>query len=97
MSTVERNKGILTEVTIQQIKEDFPSADLYDLEWDTNGKYVRIRDKYFRVFWEVQGERDCNYFCEVARDEIDDSIHFHILHYNGAAHWTELLEEKMNE
>lgn len=97
MSTVERNKGVLREVTIHQIREEFPSADLSDLEWGTNGKYVRIKDKYFRVFWEVQSESDCSYFCNVVKDDIDDSIHFHTLHYNGAAHWTELLEEKINE
>ncbi len=97
MSTVERNKGRLKEVCVTQIIEEFKGADLDDLEWYTDGKYVRIKEKYFEVYWEVKGEEDCSYFCEVEEDNRDGSIHFHTLHYNGGGHWTELLEGVLNE
>lgn len=95
MSSIERNKGVLREVTVHQIRDEFPDVDLNDLGWDTSGKYVRIGGNYYEVFWEVRGEEDCSYFCEVEKDDRNGSIHFHTLHYNGGAYWTELLEEEL--
>lgn len=96
MSTIERNKGKLIPVTLEDWIKDFPDADYDDLEWDTDGKYVRIEDNVYKVQWEVERELDCDYFADVV-ENIDGSINFHTLHYNGAAHWTEVVEQGLTK
>jgi len=96
MSDYERNKGRLYLVTEDVILQEFPNADLNDIAWDTGGVFTKIGENYFRVEWEVEGETDAPEFAEVTENK-DGSISFHTYHYNGGAHWTELVEEKLNE
>ena len=96
MSTVERNKGRLIPVTLEDWIKYFPEASCEDLEWDTKGNYVRIGDDFYKIVWEIKKELDCSDFADVV-ENIDGSINFHTLHYNGGAHWTEVIEQALTK
>lgn len=86
MSEYERNKGKLIPVDVDT--EHFTDDD-YQTYFE-NG-YVSIDNEIYEVQWEIQGSRDVPDFSEVKRNE-DGSIDFHTYHYNGGAHWIEVVE-----
>ena len=89
MSEYERNKGKLVPIDVDT--EHFTCND-----FDTyieNGFEV-IDGQIYEVEWDIQ--RDTNYgdICEVV-ENADGTINFHTYHYNGGAHWTELIEDAL--
>lgn len=89
MSTVERNKGRLIPTGIDT--ELFSEETFGDYE--ENG-FVVIDNEIYSVEWDVKRELDCTDFAEVCVDE-SGIIHFHTLHYNGGANWTEIVESQL--
>lgn len=94
MSDMERNKGKLIKTSMSVVEFLYPDVDIDDLEWETDGKYVCISGQVYEVVWEIERDTDCSYFVDVKVND-DGSIDFHTYHYNGSAHWTELLEGKL--
>lgn len=92
MSTVERNKGLLIPQNIDT--ENFTEEDFET--YSENG-FVVLDDEIYAVQWEVQRETDCDYFADVHYDAKTGCIHFHTMHYNGGAHWTEVVEGALNK
>ncbi len=88
---MERNKGKLIPTGID--------TDNYtDDDFDTlaeNNMYV-INGEVYRVQWEVNREKDCNYFADVKVNP-SGTIDFHMMHYNGGGFWTEVIEDALNE
>lgn len=91
MSEYERNKGKLVPTGIDT--ENYTGED-FDTLYE-NG-FVIVDGEVYEVEWEVEAETDSYDFCEVKENE-DGSIDFHTLHYNGGGHWTELVEETLEE
>lgn len=89
MSSMERNKGKLIPVNIDT--EDYTEEDFDTLA--ENNMYV-IGGEVYKVEWEVEAETDTLDFADVYVYP-DGRIDFHTLHYNGGAHWTEIIEEKL--
>lgn len=86
MSTIERNKGKLVP---QNIDTELFDAEAFEV-YEENG-FVVIDGEIYAVQWEVKRDTDCDYFADVKVNE-DGSIDFHTMHYNGGAHWTEVVE-----
>lgn len=91
MSEMERNKGKLVPTGIDT--ENFSDEDF---ETYMDNGFELIDGELYEVMWEVKRETDCSYFADVKINE-DGSIDFHTLHYNGGGHWTEIIEEALNE
>lgn len=89
MSDYERNKGKLIPVDVDT--EHF-SEDDYDTYFE-NG-FAVIDGEVYEVEWEVEGVTDAPDFAEVKINE-DGTINFHTYHYNGVAHWTEVVENEL--
>ena len=85
MSKMEYNKGKLIPVNVKYEDCDF---DEYD-EYLENG-YACVNGEIYKVDWENQSE-DLD---EIARASVysDGTIDFETYHYNGGAHWTEVVE-----
>lgn len=95
MSRYEYNKGVLTPTTWEDIKSDYPFVeDDEDLEWGTDQNYVKIKNVYYKVSWEVNAGEIAPELINL-RGHVDGSLEFETYHYNGGAHWTEVLEEKL--
>lgn len=90
MSTMERNKGRLIPQYIDTELFDDEAFESYS----ENG-FVVIDREIYSVDWDVKSEQDCTDFAEVGVDELG-VIHFHTLHYNGGANWTEVVEWGLN-
>ena len=90
MSEMERNKGILFPVPWDL---DMVTEEELDKILDSNN-YAIISGKAYRVKWEVEGDTMVFDFSEVNKNA-DGSISFHTYHYNGGAHWSELVEEEL--
>jgi hypothetical protein len=90
MSTVERNKGVLiaTDIDTEHFTEE-------DFETYSENGFVIIDNEIYEVQWEVQRETDCDYFVDVEVNKETGSIYFHTMHYNGGAHWTEVVERAL--
>ena len=89
MSEYEHNKGKLIPVDVDT--EHFTCND-----FDTyieNGFEV-IDNQIYEVEWEIQRDTNCGDICEVV-ENADGTINFHTYHYNGGAHWTELIEDAL--
>lgn len=86
MSEMERNKGRLIPADIDT--EHYTDDD-YDTLWENN--FVVIDGEVYSVEWEVERDSDCCGFADVAEGEYG-TISFHTYHYNGGAHWTEVVE-----
>lgn len=90
MSEVERNKGKLIPTGIDT--EHFTDDDYESCE--ENG-LVRIDGELYEVIWEVRRDTDTpDYFADVKVNQ-DGSIDFHTMHYNGGGHWTEVVENAL--
>lgn len=107
MSEMELNKGKLIPFNLtEDIAEQLVRATGDDLEYDNYLKQVendyswydedlcRIKGKWYKAEFEIRrGELD--YIAEAKENE-DGSIDFHTYHYNGGGHWTEVVEEALN-
>lgn len=91
MSTVERNKGKLIPQNIDTELFDDEASKAYE----ENG-FVVIDGEIYAVEWKVKRETDCDYFADVKQNE-DGSIDFLTYHYNGGGHWTEVVEDALEE
>lgn len=89
MSTMERNKGRLIP---QNIDTELFSEETFD-DYRENG-FVVIDNEIYAVEWDVKRELDCTDFAQVNVDRYG-IIHFHTLHYNGGACWTEVVESHL--
>ena len=57
----------------------------------TENGFAVIDGEVYEVQWEVERDNDVPEFADVCVNE-DGSIDFHTYHYNGGAHWTEVIE-----
>lgn len=89
MSSYERNKGRLIPQNVDTENFDEEAFDLYR----ENGFEV-IDGEIYGVDWDVQGKTDCYDFADVIVDTYG-VIHFHTLHHNGGADWTEVVESRL--
>lgn len=107
MSDMEHNKGTLVpfEMTEEYAKtlvlsqneelthESYLEQVLTDFSWyDTDVE--KIGDKFYTVRWEIQ--RGQLYGFADAKENMDGTIDFNTYHYNGGAHWTEVVEDALN-
>ncbi|MNG18263.1 hypothetical protein D3C84_1023130 [compost metagenome] len=88
MSDMEHNKGKLIPTNIDT--ENFTEDDFENLE--ENG-FVVIDGEVYSVEWEIK-RGELYDFAYVDENE-DGSISFNTYHYNGAAHWTEVVESAL--
>lgn len=107
MSNYERNKGKLipTNKSIDDLFKEFGGTE-YDLDIYTKEEYVReychdygyqfVNGKIYEVKFEVKGDRDCQDFADVSVDK-NGIISFHTYHYNGGAHYTEVIESELRK
>lgn len=86
MSDYERNKGRLKYAGIDT--ENFTDEDFET--YQENG-FTVIEGEIYEIEWEVCRDTDTfPEFAEVKEGE-DGWISFHTYHYNGSAHWTEVV------
>ena len=86
MSYTERNKGKLIFVSSK------PFPDWFDEDEDEN--HCVINDSLYKIKLEINGEE----FYDMSNVKVneDNSIDFDTVHYNGGAHWTEVVEDALN-
>ena len=89
MSEYERNKGKLIPVDV-----DTEHFTCNDFDTYTENGFEVIDNQIYEVEWEIQRDTDCGDICEVV-ENADGTINFHTYHYNGGAHWTELIEDAL--
>lgn len=89
MSSYERNKGRLIPQNVDTENFDEEAFDFYR----ENGFEV-IDGEIYKADWDVQGETEFKDFADVTVDGYG-VIHFHTLHHNGGAHWTEVVESRL--
>lgn len=111
MSDYERNKGLLVpfkmhedfakDVVISKGETlDGTSYDSYveqvtdDPGWYFDESIIKMGCQWYEVIWEIQGVNDVPEFALAQKFE-DGSIEFHTYHYNGGAHWTEVVERAL--
>lgn len=106
MSDYERNKGklipfdltedaakLLVEAKGEKLDDFYESYKEQvsdDYTW-YNENLAKVNDKWYTVEWEVKRGEDVPDFAEASLNE-DGSIDFHTYHYNGGAHWIEIVE-----
>lgn len=106
MSDYVRNKGKLVPVEDIQtvIKGLYQKADVPDYykdmdDWFADNyyeyEYEFIDGKWFKVEYEIEGKFDSDPTVVEVTHNDDGTTSFHTYHYNGGAHWTELLEGKV--
>lgn len=94
MSQMEYNKGTLREVSWEYITRLYEDADPDDLPYTTEEMFERIGGKYYEVEFLVRRGDLENDFCNLdvrCYGEID----FETYHYNGGAHWTEIVGDEI--
>lgn len=89
MSQMEYNKGILRPMNIDT--ENFSEDDYEDC---FHNGMVDIDGELYMVDWEVQ-RGELPDIKNVTVDESTGFIHFETYHYNGGAHWTEVVESAL--
>lgn len=89
MSSMEYNKGTLFPTNIDTELFDEDTFDVYR----ENG-YVVIHRDIYSVAWEYKATDLEEGFNRTVVDA-NGTIHFETYHYNGGAHWTELVEERV--
>ena len=111
MSEYERNKGKLTRLNVpvddknnrevfakELINRDLPKWYHSYWEWlrdegeDACG-VCRIDGKFYKI--EMEDVDSDPEYCNVTKNN-DGTYSFESYHYNGGAHWTELLEGKLD-
>lgn len=94
MSRTEINKGILKPVDVYELCESIGLS--YSCEEDMRDKLynedlaIEIDGQWYSVDWKIQAGDACEGFC-VVEPQLNGDIHFHTMHYNGGAHWSELV------
>lgn len=109
MSDYERNKGKLIPFDLtEDVAEQLVRAKGKDLKYDSyleqfkddpswyTEDIVQVGRDWFKVQWEVKREYDVPEFAEAVVND-DGTIDFHTYHYNGGAHWTEVVEGALDE
>ena len=89
MSEMEHNKGKLIPVNVDT--EHFTEEDY---ETYTENGFAVIGGEIYEVEWEVQ-RGELYGFADVVEND-DGSINFNTYHYNGGAHWTEVVEDALD-
>lgn len=89
MSQMEHNKGRLVPTHIDTELFDDDAFEAYS----ENG-YVVMDGEIYSVEWEIKGG-ELYGFADVSQDRYGN-IEFNTYHYNGGAHWTEVVEEALN-
>lgn len=93
MSDMEYNKGTLIPCSWEEVKSEFPDATIDDLEYETKGRFVALLDHlFFRVVWEVRRGDLLEGLNHLKLRGNRVGYDFETYHYNGGAHWTELVE-----
>lgn len=110
MSDYEYNKGKLIPVPVISI-EEFARTFISDQQLADSGYkdklslfednsedagYVILDKKLYRVEFEVRRGEMMTDFCKLTHRE-DGSINFESQHYNGGAHWTEVVEDALEK
>ncbi len=106
MSRSERNTGKLVPLPIDN-KELFAeqvvggcmatwASSFWDQLTDDPGMFgmAMIDNILYKVEFSVEGGEEIDEFCNIHKNE-DGTFLFDTYHYNGSAHWTELLEGKL--
>lgn len=88
MSDMEHNKGKLIPTNIDTELFDENAFDQY-----TDNGFVVIDGEIYSVEWEIK--RGELYDFAYVDEHEDGSISFNTWHYNGGAHWTEVVEEAL--
>lgn len=57
---------------------------------------VKINDQWFKVDFEVRRGQMLDEFCSIAKHD-NGVIEFASQHYNGGAHWTEVVEKELKK
>lgn len=107
MSDYERNKGKLIPFELtEEVAKQLVEAIGEDLTYDSYLEQVaddytwydedlcRINGEWYKAEFEIR-RGSLDYIAEAHKNE-DGSIDFHTYHYNGGAHWTEVVEEALN-
>jgi len=91
MSDYERNKGKLIpkNIDISEFNEEGIESLIED-------GYQVINGVVYVVEWETERFEGWVEFADV-KENPDGSINFHTLHYNGGAHWTEVVEHALEK
>ena len=89
MSEYERNKGKLIPVDVDT---EYFTEDDYET-YQENG-FVVFDKEIYEVEWTIQRDTECYDFADIIKN-VDGTINFHTYHYNGGAHWTELIEDAL--
>lgn len=89
MSDMEHNKGKLIPVNLDLESYDEDALDelLHDNNW------CLIDGEVYSVQWEVR-RGELYDFAQVKQND-DGSIDFNTYHYNGGGHWTEVIENAL--
>lgn len=90
MSEMEHNKGKLIPTNIDTELFDEEAFEQY-----TENGFVVIDGEIYSVEWEVK--RGELYDFAYVDEHEDGSISFNTWHYNGGGHWTEVVEDALNE
>ncbi len=69
-------------------KEEWCRDNCYD------GDYEILNDKIYKVVWEVRRGEEPPELMNLTKHS-DGSVDFETYHYNGGAHWTEIVEAKL--
>ncbi len=105
MSRYEYNKGklvpfgVMDEERAISIVKEVPKY--YDnaidaIREDAEYGVVELNGEWYQVSFDIRrGDFDPD-FCDIQRNE-NGTINFSSNHYNGGAHWTEVLEEALKK
>lgn len=106
MSEYEHNKGKLIPFDLtEEVAKDLVEAKKEVLEYETYLEQVEsdytwydddltyVNGKYYKAEFEIR-RGELYGFAEAVSNE-DGSIDFNTYHYNGGAHWTEVVEEAL--
>ena len=101
MSEMEYNKGKLIPVDMDELLEKHPQwgdkLTLWDeiLEDPEDFDCEIVNGKPYTVQWEHR--KDETLEIAKATENEDGTIDFETYHYNGCAHWTEMVEEGLEK
>lgn len=109
MSEYEFNKGTLVPVSVDRVKKKVKQHPEFGNFWDVEvaddlreavyeclgDDFVELNGSWYALEDHVSNSNYDN-ICELVRCD-DGSIGFVTHHYNGCAHWVELVESKLKE
>lgn len=77
--------GVLDNISDGYSREEWCRDNCY------NSNFEVIDGKIYKVVWEVKGGDELPELLDLTRHS-DGTIEFETYHYNGGAHWTEVVE-----